>query len=100
MLMREKFPFFEAHPELVYLDSAATSQKPASVLKALQDYYINDNANVHRGLYKLAYHTTEGFEAVRGKVANFIHASRPEEITFTRSTTDGLNLVASSFGDV
>jgi cysteine desulfurase/selenocysteine lyase len=98
MLMREKFPFFEAHPELVYLDSAATSQKPASVLKALQDYYINDNANVHRGLYKLAYNTTEGFEAVRGKVANFIHASRPEEITFTRSTTDGLNLVASSFG--
>ncbi len=100
MLMRENFPFFEAHPNLVYLDSAATSQKPASVLKALQDYYVNDNANVHRGLYKLAYNTTEGFEAVRGKVADFIHATRPEEITFTRSTTDGLNLVASSFGQM
>ncbi|WP_407894544.1 aminotransferase class V-fold PLP-dependent enzyme [Lacticaseibacillus sp. N501-2] len=98
--MRENFPFFEAHPNLVYLDSAATSQKPASVLKALQDYYVNDNANVHRGLYKLAYNTTEGFEAVRGKVADFIHATRPEEITFTRSTTDGLNLVASSFGQM
>lgn len=100
MLMRENFPFFEAHPNLVYLDSAATSQKPASVLKALQDYYVNDNANVHRGLYKLAYNTTESFEAVRGKVADFIHATRPEEITFTRSTTDGLNLVASSFGQM
>lgn len=96
--MREQFPFFAAHPDLVYLDSAATSQKPQAVLTALQDYYVNANANVHRGLYELAYETTEKYEAVRAQVASFIHAAKPSEIVYTRSTTDGLNLVASSFG--
>ncbi|WP_125581387.1 aminotransferase class V-fold PLP-dependent enzyme [Lacticaseibacillus suibinensis] len=96
--MREQFPFFAAHPDLVYLDSAATSQKPQAVLTALQDYYVNANANVHRGLYELAYETTEQYEAVRAQVASFIHAAKPSEIVYTRSTTDGLNLVASSFG--
>lgn len=96
--MREKFPFFAAHPDLVYLDSAATSQKPQDVLTALQDYYVNANANVHRGLYELAYATTAHYEAVRAQVASFIHAAKPSEIIYTRSTTDGLNLVASSFG--
>lgn len=96
--MREQFPFFAAHPDLVYLDSAATSQKPQAVLTALQDYYVNANANVHRGLYELAYETTEHYEAVRAQVASFIHAAKPSEIIYTRSTTDGLNLVASSFG--
>ncbi|MCI1985410.1 MAG: SufS family cysteine desulfurase [Lactobacillus sp.] len=96
--MREQFPFFKANPDLVYLDSAATSQKPQVVLDALQDYYIHDNANVHRGLYRLAYNTTEAFEGVRAQVAKYLHANRPKEITFTRSTSDGLNLVASSFG--
>lgn len=96
--MREQFPFFAAHPDLVYLDSAATSQKPQAVLTALQDYYVNANANVHRGLYELAYETTEQYEAVRTQVASFIHAAKPSEIVYTRSTTDGLNLVASSFG--
>ncbi|MFD1484511.1 aminotransferase class V-fold PLP-dependent enzyme [Lacticaseibacillus baoqingensis] len=96
--MREQFPFFKANPDLVYLDSAATSQKPQVVLDALQNYYVNDNANVHRGLYRLAYNTTEAYEGVRAQVAKYLHAKRPEEITFTRSTTDGLNLVASSFG--
>jgi cysteine desulfurase/selenocysteine lyase len=98
MQMREQFPFFKANPDLVYLDSAATSQKPQVVLDALQDYYIHDNANVHRGLYRLAYNTTEAFEGVRAQVAKYLHANRPKEITFTRSTSDGLNLVASSFG--
>ncbi|MFD1432397.1 aminotransferase class V-fold PLP-dependent enzyme [Lacticaseibacillus yichunensis] len=96
--MREQFPFFAAHPELTYLDSAATSQKPQAVLDALRDYYVADNANVHRGLYQLAYATTEKYEAVRQQIATHIHAARPEEIVYTRSTTDGLNLVAASFG--
>ncbi|KRK12559.1 cysteine desulfurase [Lacticaseibacillus zeae DSM 20178 = KCTC 3804] len=96
--MREQFPFFKAHPDLVYLDTAATSQKPQALLDSLQNYYINDNANVHRGLYKLAYDTTEAYEGVRQQVADFLHAQSAEEIIFTRGTTDSLNLVASAFG--
>ncbi|WP_125704567.1 aminotransferase class V-fold PLP-dependent enzyme [Lacticaseibacillus daqingensis] len=96
--MREQFPFFAAHPDLVYLDSAATSQKPQVVLNALQDYYVNENANVHRGLYRLAFATTERYEAIRQQVAAFLNAAQAEEIVFTRGTTDSLNLVAQSFG--
>ncbi|MFD1393884.1 aminotransferase class V-fold PLP-dependent enzyme [Lacticaseibacillus jixianensis] len=96
--MANEFPFFAAHPELTYLDSAATAQKPQAVIDALVHYYVNDNANVHRGLYTLAYNTTEAYEAVRGQVAQFINAKTPSQIVFTRSTTDGLNLVAASFG--
>ncbi|WP_203623120.1 MULTISPECIES: aminotransferase class V-fold PLP-dependent enzyme [unclassified Lacticaseibacillus] len=96
--MSDEFPFFKQHPELTYLDSAATSQKPQSVIDALAAYYTDDNANVHRGLYKLAYNTTESYEAVRAQAARFINAPAADQIVFTRSTTDGLNLVASSFG--
>ncbi len=98
MQMREQFPFFKRHPDLVYLDSAATSQKPQAVLDALNDYYVDANANVHRGLYQLAYNTTEGYEAARGQVARFLNANQASEIVFTRGTTESLNLVASSFG--
>ena len=96
--MREQFPFFKAHPGLVYLDTAATSQKPQALLDSLQNYYINENANVHRGLYKLAYDTTEAYEGVRQEVADFLSAKSADEIIFTRGTTDSLNLVASAFG--
>lgn len=96
--MKNEFPFFAQHPDLTYLDSAATAQKPQSVIDALTAYYVNDNANVHRGLYKLAYNTTETYEAVREQVAAFIHAPAADQIVYTRSTTDGLNLVAASFG--
>ncbi|WP_179395654.1 aminotransferase class V-fold PLP-dependent enzyme [Lacticaseibacillus absianus] len=96
--MREQFPFFAQHPDLVYLDTAATSQKPQVVLDALRDYYLNDNANVHRGLYQLAFETTERYEAIRAQVAAFVNAAQAEEIVFTRGTTDSLNLVAGSFG--
>ncbi|EKQ22667.1 SufS family cysteine desulfurase [Lacticaseibacillus paracasei] len=96
--MREQFPFFKAHPELVYLDTAATSQKPQALLDAIQNYYVNDNANVHRGLYKLAYDTTEAYENVRQQVAGFLGAASADEIIFTRGTTDSLNLVASAYG--
>lgn len=83
---------------MTYLDSAATSQKPQVVLDALQDYYVNQNANVHRGLYRLAYQTTESYEAVRQQVATMLHAASADEIIFTAGTTASLNLVASSFG--
>ena len=75
--MREQFPFFKAHPELVYLDTAATSQKPQALLDAIQNYYVNDNANVHRGLYKLAYDTTEAYENVRQQVRYRLPKLRP-----------------------
>lgn len=96
--MNDEFPFFKRRPALTYLDSAATSQKPQSVIDAVVAYYTEDNANVHRGLYKLAYNTTETYEAVRAQAARFINALAASQIVFTRSTTDGLNLVASGFG--
>ena len=84
--MREQFPFFKAHPELVYLDTAATSQKPQALLDSLQNYYINENANVHRGLYKLAYDTTEAYEGVRQEVADFLGAQSADAVSYTHLT--------------
>jgi len=85
------------HP-LVYLDNAATTQKPRAVLAALQHFYERDNANVHRGLHALSMRATEGYEGARRRVARFIHAAAPEEIVFTRGTTESINLVAASWG--
>ena len=83
---------------LVYLDSAATSQKPRRVIEALVRYYSDYNANVHRGIYEIAEEATRRYEEARGKVAAFIGARRPEELVFTRSTTEAINLVASAWG--
>jgi len=100
-LIKEQFPILNqeinGHP-LVYLDSAATSQKPRVVLEALQRYYEYDNANVHRGVHTLGSRATDAYEGAREKVARFIGAARTEEIIFTRGTTTALNLVASSYG--
>jgi cysteine desulfurase/selenocysteine lyase len=85
--------------QLVYLDYAATSQKPRQVLEALQHYYAHDNANVHRGAHQLSARATEGFEAARGKVAAFIGAASPREIVFTRNASEAINLVARSWGE-
>jgi cysteine desulfurase/selenocysteine lyase len=82
---------------LVYLDNAATSQKPRAVIDALTAYYTHDNANVHRGLHALSERATAAFEAVRRKVARFVNARQPEEIVFVRGTTEAVNLVAQSF---
>ncbi|MBS4028456.1 MAG: cysteine desulfurase [Ignavibacteriales bacterium] len=82
---------------LVYLDSAATSQKPLSVIKAMDDYYRLYNANVHRGVYSLGYEATEAYELSRKKVAKFINA-QTENIIFTRNASEAINLVASSWG--
>ncbi|KRM72926.1 aminotransferase class V-fold PLP-dependent enzyme [Lacticaseibacillus brantae] len=97
MAWKSDFPFFAAHPELTYLDSAATAQKPQAVIDRLTAYYVNDNANVHRGLYQLAYATTEKFETVRQQVADFVGVAA-HNVVFTRGTTESLNLVATSFG--
>ena len=95
---RADFPFFDHLPESVYLDNAATTQKPAQVLQALQTYYKEQNANVHRGVHKLSVIATEVFEESRLKVAKFINAPSREEVIWTRGTTEGINLVASSIG--
>lgn len=83
---------------LVYFDSAASSQKPRQVIEALQHYYEHDNANVHRGLHELSTRATEAFEGARARVARFLNAASPDEIVFTRGTTEGINLVAQAWG--
>jgi cysteine desulfurase/selenocysteine lyase len=83
---------------LVYLDSAASSQKPRSVIDALTRYYENDNANIHRGVYELAERATDAYEDARAKAARFINATEPAEIIFTRNTTEAINLVAQTWG--
>ncbi|WP_322923008.1 cysteine desulfurase [Paenibacillus campi] len=99
--IREQFPILHqevnGHP-LVYLDNAATSQKPRAVLDALSHYYEWDNSNVHRGVHTLGTRATDAYEGAREKVARFINAARSEEIVFTRGTTTALNLVASAYG--
>ena len=84
---------------LIYLDHAATSQKPHQVLDALRHYYDHDNANVHRGAHQLSARATEGFEGARAKAAAFVGASSPNEIVFTRNASEAINLVARSWGE-
>lgn len=99
--IRKDFPILERtvgeHP-LVYLDSAATSQKPNQVIDAEADFYRHHNANAHRGLYHLGEEATERFEGARAKLASFFGASAPETIVFTRGATESLNLVAHGWG--
>lgn len=83
---------------LIYLDSAATTQKPDSVIDAISNYYNNQNANVHRGLHTLAEEATTAFEATRDKVAEFIGGVKREEVIYTRNTTEAINIVAQSWG--
>jgi cysteine desulfurase/selenocysteine lyase len=83
---------------LVYLDSAASSQKPQAVIDSLVDYYSSYNANIHRGVYELAERATNAFEAARANVARFINAKEPAEIIWTRNTTEAINLVSFSWG--
>lgn len=98
--IRKLFPILNqevnGHP-LVYLDSAATSQKPIQVIEAIKQYYERDNANVHRGVHTLGSRATDAYEGAREKVQRFLHARHTEEIIFTRGTTTALNLVASGY---
>lgn len=95
--IRQQFPLFSHHPRLAYLDNAATTQKPRSVIDAITDFYEKGNANIHRGVYELAARATQQYEGVRQKVAGLINAPKPETIVYTAGTTAGINLVASSF---
>ena len=94
---RSDFPIFGNNP-LVYIDNAATAQKPEVVIDAVADFYERHNANPLRGLYSLSVDATEELESARAAVCNFIGASSPDEIVFTRNTTESLNLVAYSYG--
>lgn len=99
--IRDEFPalhqLVKGKP-LVYLDNAATVQKPRRVIEALADFYRRDNANVHRGLHALSMRATDAYEGARGRIARFLGAAAPEEIIFTRGTTESINLVAASWG--
>ncbi len=98
--VRKDFPILSREvygKPLVYLDNAATTQKPLSVLDAMRDEYLNVNANVHRGVHYLSQQATDLHEAARERVRQFINADKIEEIIFTRGTTEAINLVASSF---
>jgi cysteine desulfurase/selenocysteine lyase len=100
-VLRRQFPALDqsvhGHP-LVYLDNAATTQKPLQVIRALTSFYERDNANVHRAIHELAERSTIAFEAARARVARFLNAKEPDEIVFTRGTTEAINLVAQSWG--
>jgi cysteine desulfurase/selenocysteine lyase len=99
--IRNDFPLLQQRVKgkpLVYLDNAATTQKPRAVLDALQRYYTSINSNVHRGVHTLSERATAEYEAARERVRAFLNAEKVEEIIFVRGTTEGINLVASSFG--
>ena len=99
--IRKQFPILHQQVNgkpLVYFDNAATSQKPQSVIDALTAYYQADNSNIHRGIHTLAERATTAFEDTRKRVRQFINAREAEEIIFTKGTTEGINLVASTFG--
>ena len=99
--VRDDFPILHQQVNgkpLVYLDNAATAQKPRAVIDALSRFYEHDNANVHRGLHALSNRATDAYEGARARVARFINAADPAEIIFTRGTTESINLVAASWG--
>lgn len=99
--IRNEFPILKEQPygkPLVYFDNAASSQKPQAVIDALVNYYSHENANIHRGVHYLSQKASAAFDAVRGKVREFINAADEREIVFVRGTTEAINLVASSFG--
>jgi cysteine desulfurase/selenocysteine lyase len=99
--LREEFPILAQRirgKPLVYLDNAATTQKPRAVLDAVRRYYEEDNANIHRGVHLLSERATRAYEEVRVKVARFLHAADPHEVVFLRGTTEAVNLVAQTFG--
>lgn len=99
--IRDDFPILKQKidPPLVYLDSAASSQKPNRVIEALSEYYRAYNANIHRGIYRISEKATALYEESRKKIARFINARRPCQIIFTRNTTESINIVAYSWGN-
>ena len=96
--VKDQFPIFDAHPRLVYLDSAASSQKPRRVIERLSRFYAEEYANIHRGVYALSGEATAMYDQARAAVARFIGAGSPREVIFTRGTTESINLVAQAWG--
>ncbi len=99
--IRQDFPILQRivrGKPLIYLDNAATTQKPSSVIERIARYYAEGNANIHRGVYALSEQATEAYETARTTVQGFLNASAPQEIIFTRNSSEGINLVAQSFG--
>lgn len=97
--VREQFPVIVNHPDIAFLDSAASSQRPQQVVDRIEKYYEYEHANVHRGLYALSEKATLAYENVRQTAADFLGGVQPEEIIFTKGTTDGINLVAQILGE-
>lgn len=98
--IRRDFPFFAANPGLCYLDNSATSQRPKAVTECLRKFYEEENASPFRGLYDLSVKATDEYEKAREKTAEYIHARESAEIIFTRNTTESMNLLAYSLGDL
>ncbi|HSM87314.1 MAG TPA: cysteine desulfurase [Candidatus Limnocylindrales bacterium] len=99
--VREDFPILQQNVHgkpLVYLDNAATTQKPLAVIEAIERYYRRDNSNIHRGVHTLSERATEAYEKTRAAAQKFINAADPREIIFVRGTTEGINLVAQTYG--
>lgn len=101
--IRKQFPILDQRNHndkpLAYLDNAATTQKPVAVIRSIQEYYEQYNANIHRGVYSMAVRSTETYEKVRGQVRQFVNAKTSEEIIFVRGATEGINLVAQCFAE-
>ncbi|HHP7240467.1 MAG TPA: aminotransferase class V-fold PLP-dependent enzyme [Cyclobacteriaceae bacterium] len=95
--IKQQFPIFEAHPGLVYLDNAATTQRPKCVIDAITKFYTSENANIHRGVYSLSAQATEAYESTRQDVATFVGSKKPQTIAFTKGTTESINIIANSF---
>ncbi len=95
--IKSHFPVFAHHPDLSYFDNAATTQRPQVVLEAIQQFYGQENANIHRGVYPLSAKATQAYERVRAQVATFIGAASSKDIAFTAGTTDSINRVASGY---
>src|SRR3989344_1695955 len=91
---KKDFPIFQTNPKLVYLDNAATTQKPAMVISAIAEHYTYRNANIHRGIYKLSEEATACYKEARAKVALFIGAPNARNIAFMKNATEAINLVA------
>ncbi|HMQ15622.1 MAG TPA: cysteine desulfurase [Phycisphaerae bacterium] len=99
--VRRDFPILATQVRgkpLIYLDNAATAQKPRAVIDAIRDYYECDNANIHRGVHALSVRATDAYEAARRRIQSFINAESPEQVVFVRGATEGVNLVAQSYG--
>lgn len=97
--IREEFPILDQKingEDLIYLDNAASTQKPKAVINAIKDYYENDHSNVHRGVHTLSVRATEAYENARGKVTEFLNSPNNHQIIFTKGTTDSINLIATS----